>query len=113
MPKVYLRQDEHIVLVDHLQKTKTNKKTGGLWYVYQNELGISKACFQHGMAYDDFKDLTWRIASDKMLRDKVFNIAKNPKCGWYQRGLASVVYKFFDKKLPAEELKMKIFLIKN
>ena len=34
------------------------------------------------MAYDDYKDLTWRIASDKMLRDKVFNIAKNPKCGW-------------------------------
>ena len=50
------------------------------------------------MAYGDFKDLTRRIASDKILRDKAFNIAKNPKYDGYQRGLASMVYKFFDKK---------------
>ena len=50
------------------------------------------------MAYGDFKDLAKRTASDKILRDKAFNIAKNPKYDWYQRGLASMVYKFFDKK---------------
>ena len=50
------------------------------------------------MAYEDFKDLARRTASDKILRDKAFNIAKNPKYDGYQRGLASMAYKFFDKK---------------
>ena len=50
------------------------------------------------MAYGDFKDLIRRTFSDKVLRDKAFNIAKNPKYDGYQRGLASMVYKFFDKK---------------
>ena len=50
------------------------------------------------MAYGDFKDLKRRTFSDKVLRDKAFNIAKNPKYDGYQRGLASMVYKFFDKK---------------
>ena len=50
------------------------------------------------MAYGDFKDLARKTASDKVLRDKGFNIAKNPKHDGYQRGLASVVYNFFDKK---------------
>ena len=50
------------------------------------------------MAYEDFKDLERRIASDKLLRGKAFNIAKIPKYDGYQRGLASMVYKFFDKK---------------
>ena len=65
-------------------------------YIYKNEL--DKACFQHDMAYGDFKDLARRTASDKVLRDKAFNIAKNPKYDRYQRGLASMVYKYFDKK---------------
>ena len=50
------------------------------------------------MAYGDLKDLAKRIQSYKVLRDKAFNMAKNPKYDGYQRGLASVVYKFFDKK---------------
>ena len=50
------------------------------------------------MAYGDFEDLARRTASDKVLRDKAFNIAKNPKYDGYQRGLSSMVYKFFDKK---------------
>ena len=49
------------------------------------------------MAYGDFKDLA-RMASHKILRDKAFNTAKNLKYDGYQRGLASMVYKFFDKK---------------
>ena len=50
------------------------------------------------MAYGDFKDLARRTHSDKVLRDKAFNIAKNPKCDGFQRGLASMVYNFFDKE---------------
>ena len=50
------------------------------------------------MAYGDFKDLPKRTAADKELRDKAFKIASDQKYDWYQRGLASIVYKFFDKK---------------
>ena len=50
------------------------------------------------MVYGVFKDLTRRTASDKILRDKAFNIAKNPKYDGYQKGFASMVYTFFDKK---------------
>ena len=50
------------------------------------------------MPYGDFKDLAKRTASDKVLRDKAFNIAKNPEYDGYQRGLASMVYNFFYKK---------------
>ena len=53
------------------------KGTGDSRYIYQNKL--DKVSFQHDMAYGDFKDLTRRTASDKLLRDKVFNIAENPK----------------------------------
>ena len=72
------------------------KETGGSRYIYQNEL--DKACFQHGMAYGGFKYLTRRTASDKILRDLKFNIAKNPKYDEYQKVIASMVYKLFDKK---------------
>ena len=50
------------------------------------------------MAYGDFKDLARRTAFDKALRDKAFDIAKNPKYDGHERGLASMVHKFFDKK---------------
>ena len=86
--------------MDHLQKNKKIikkfKETGDSRYIYQNEL--DKACFQHDMAYGDFKDLTSRTASDKILHDKAFNIAKKSKCDEYPRGYDPVVYKFFDKK---------------
>ena len=66
---------------------------------------VDKAFFQHDMTYGDFADLTRRTASDKILRDKAFNIAKNSKHNWYQRGLASMVYKFFGKKTSDSGLK--------
>ena len=50
------------------------------------------------MAYGDFKYLVRRTASDKIEKDKAFNIAKNPKYDGYHRGIASMVYKFFDKR---------------
>ena len=65
-------------------------------FIYKNEL--DKACFQHDVAYGKSKDLVKRTQSDKVLRDKAFKIASNPKYDSYQRGLASMVDKFFDKK---------------
>ena len=69
------------------------KQTGDSIYIYKTEL--DKACFQHDMAYRYSKDLKKRTAGDKVLRDKAFNIAKNPKYDGYRRGLASIVYNFF------------------
>ena len=57
------------------------------------------------MAYGDFKDLTKRTASEKILSDKAFNIAKNPKYDGYQTGLASMVYNLFAKKTSCSGLK--------
>ena len=88
------------MLANHLLKTKKEfknfKKSRDSRYIYQKEL--DKACFPHDMAYGDFKDLPRRTVSDKVLHDKSFDIAKNTKNVEYQRGLASMVYKFFDKK---------------
>ena len=71
-------------------------QTGNTDFLYKNEL--DKACFQHDMAYGKLKDLAKRTQSDKVLRDKAFRIASDPKYDGYQRGLALMVYKFFDKK---------------
>ena len=65
-------------------------------FISKNEL--DKAFFEHDMGYDKSKDLTKRTQSDKVSRNKAFKIASDPKYDGYQRGLASMVYKFFDKK---------------
>ena len=65
------------------------KETRDTSYIYKNEL--DKACFQHDIAYGDFKDLARRTGSDKVLRDRAFNVAKNPKYDGYQSGIASMV----------------------
>ena len=74
----------------------TKNENGNTDFIYRNEL--DKACFQHDVAYGKAKDLVRRTQSDKILRDKAFKIASDPKYDGYQRGLASMVYKFFDKK---------------
>ena len=71
-------------------------QTGNTDFIYKNEL--DKACFQHDMAYGKLKDLIKGTQSDKVLRDKAFKIASDPNYDGYQRGLASMAYKFFDKK---------------
>ena len=95
MPEMHLRQPGFIFSICG-PFTKSKKQTEDSRYIYKNEL--DKACFQHDMAYGDFKDLKKRTAVDKVLRNKAFNIAKNPKYDGYQRGLVSMVYKVFDKK---------------
>ena len=71
--------------------------------IYQSKR--AKACFQHLKGYGDFKDLTWRTASDKILCEKTFNIIKNSEYDWYQRGLALMVYKFFNEKISGSSIK--------
>ena len=80
----------------HKERIKEFKRTGDTRYIYRNEL--DKACFQHDSAYADHKDLINRTEADKVLKDKAYNIASNLKYDGYQRGLSSMVYKFFDKK---------------
>ena len=88
------------MLVVHLQKEKKKeyrqKRDRSSRYIYQNAL--DKLCFQREMAYGDFKVLPRRTASDKVLHNKVFNIAKNPKYDGYHRGHASMVYNFLIKR---------------
>ena len=78
------------------ERIKKFMQTGNTNFIYKDKL--DKACFQHDMAYGKTKDLAKRTQSDKVLKDKAFKIASDPKYDGYQRGLASMVYKFFDKK---------------
>ena len=81
------------------------KETGDTNYIYKSEL--DKACFAHDAAYSDSKDLTKRTVADKILRNKTFNVAKDPKYDGCQRGLASMVYKFLDSKVALPDKKSK------
>ena len=101
MPEMHLKQPGFTYrpfgsFTKNKERIQIFKETGGTSYIYKNEL--DNACFQHDMAYGDFKDIAKRTASDKVLIDKAFNIAKNPKYDRYQRRLASMVHRFFDKK---------------
>ena len=99
MPEMHLRQPQFTYsacgpFIKHEQRIQKFKETSDTNYIYKNEL----ACFVHDAAYSDSKDLTKRTVADKILKNKAFDIAKDPKYDGYQRGLASMVYKFFDKK---------------
>ena len=115
MPQIHLKQPRLTYSTcgpfnKNKEIKKINKKTGDTKYIYKYE--IAKACFQHDMAYRDFKDLA-RTASDKVLRGKEINTAKNTKYDGYHRGLASTVYKFLIKALHIAVLKMKLNRINN
>ena len=101
MLEMHLRQPRFVYsacgpFTRHKERIKKFKQTVDTRYIYRNEL--NKACFQHDSVYADHKNLINRTEADKVLRDKVYDIASNPKYDGYQRGLASMVYKFFDKK---------------
>ena len=81
---------------ENKERIEKSTQTGRTDFVYRNEL--EKACFQHDMVYVKSKDLMKRTESDKVLRDKAFKMASDPKYDGHQRVLASVVYKCFDKK---------------
>ena len=110
MSKMHLKQPECTYITcgpftenkDRIKKLKKQEIQEKL----KNKL--DKACFQHDMVHGDFKDLNRRTAADKVLLDKAFNIAKNQKYDGYQRGLASIVYKCFDKKTSGRTVKNEI-----
>ena len=108
MPEMHLRQPQFTYsacgpFTKHKQRIEKFKETGDTNYVYKNEL--DKACFAHDAAYSESKDLTKRTAADQILKNKAFNIVKDPEYDGYQRRLASMVYKFFDKKSQGSGVK--------
>ena len=101
MPEMHLRQPQFVYsacgpFTRHKERINEFKRTGDTRYIDRNEL--DKARFQHDSAYADHKDLINRTEADKVLIDKAYDIDSNPKYDGYQRGLAGMVYKFFDKK---------------
>ena len=95
MPEMHLKQPGFTYsawgpFTKNKKRIQKFKETGDTSYIYKNEL--DKACFQHDMAYGDFKDLAKRTIADKVLRNKAFKIASDQKYDGYQRELASMVY---------------------
>ena len=93
MPEMHLRQPKFTYsacgpFTKHKERIQKFKETGDTNYIYKNEL--DKVCFAHDPAYSDSKGLTKRTVADKILRNRAFNIAKNPKYDGYLRGLASI-----------------------
>ena len=104
MPEMHLKQPGFSysacgLFTKNKQRIKNFMKTGNTNFIYKNKL--DKICFQHDMAYGKSKDLVKRTHSDKVLKDKAFKIASDPKYDGYQTGLASMVYNFFDKKFAS------------
>ena len=100
MPEMHLRQPGFTYspcrpCSKNKERIQKFKDTWDSRYIYQK--GLHKPCFQDDMAYGDFRDLTRRTVSGKILSGKAFNIAINPKYSGHQRALASMVYKYCDK----------------
>ena len=109
MPEIHLRQPQFTYsacgpFTKHEQRIQKFKETGDTNYAYKNEL--DKACFGHDAAYSDIKDLTKRTVADKILKNKAFDIARDPKYDGYQGRLASMVYNFFDSKVSGTGAKL-------
>ena len=99
MPEMHLKQSGFTYsacgpFTKNKERIEKFMQTGNMGFTYKNEL--DKACCMHDMAYGKSKDLVKRSQSDKFLKDKAFKIASDAK--YDQRGLASMVYKFSDKK---------------
>ena len=101
MPEMHLRQRGFVYsacgpFTKNKERIQKFKETGDTSYIYKNQL--DKACFRHDMVYGHFKDLTKRTIAEKVLRNEAFKNASDQIYDGYQRGLASMVYQFFDKK---------------
>ena len=85
------------------ERTEKFMQTGNTDYINNNDL--DKGYFQHDMAHGKYKDLSQRTQTVKVLRDKSFRIASNPKSDGYQRGLALMVFNFFGKRSKVSGIK--------
>ena len=111
MPELHLRQPGFTCsacgpFTKNKERIQKIMQTGDTIYIYKNDL--DKASFQRDMTYGKYKDLEKRTQSDKVLADKGFEIANNPKCNGYQRGLPSIVYRFFQKSTSGRAIKNEI-----
>ena len=105
MPELHLKQPGFTYsacgpFTKHHERIQKFRETDTLKYFYGNEL--DKACFAHDAAYSDSKDLANRTISDKILKDRAYEIARNHKYDGYQRALASMIYKVFNKETGGE-----------
>ena len=101
MPELHLKQPEFTYracgpFTKHLGRIEKFRETGNLKHLCRNEL--DKACFPHNAAYSDSSNLAKRSISDKILKDRPYEIARNCRYVVYQRVLAIMIYKFFEKK---------------
>ena len=87
--------------IRHREKIKKFKETGSLNYIYKN--GLDKFWFAHDAAYSDDKELAKRTISDKILKDRAYEIVVNPNKNGYQSGLASMGTSFLMKKQNQEQ----------
>ena len=109
MPEMYLKQPGFTYsacgpFTKNKERIENFMQTGNTNFIYRDEL--DKACFQHDMAYGKSNNLAKTTQSDKVLRGKAFEIANNRKYDGHQRGLASMVYNFFDKKFSGKPNKI-------
>ena len=101
MPDLQLKQPEFTYsacapFTKHRERIQKFRERGHLKHLYRNEL--DKACFSNDAAYSGSKDLAKKTISHKILIDRAYEIARNRNYDGYQRALASMVYKFFDKE---------------
>ena len=102
MPEMHSRQPRFVYsaccpFTRHKERIQEFKRTGDTRLLYRSEL--DKACFKHDAGYAKYKDVENRLISNQKLRNSAYDTASNPKYDGYQRGLASMVYKFFDSKV--------------
>ena len=111
MPEIHLRQPQFTYsacgpFTKHKQRIQKFKETGDTNYIYMNEL--DKSCFTHDAAYSDSKDLTKRTVADKSLKNKAFDIARDPKYDGYQRGSLLWFINFLTQK--SQEVVQNLYL---
>ena len=108
MPEMHLNQPGFTYsacgpFTKNKERTERFMQTENKHFTYKNDL--DKSCFQHDMTYSKYGNLNERTESNKILRVKTFEIASSPKYDGYQRGLALMAYKFFDKKSTVADIK--------
>ena len=101
MPKLHLKQARFNYsacrhFTKHRERIQKFREIGNSKHLHRNEL--DKICFAYDAAYPHSKDLAKKTVSDKILKDTAYENARNPKYNGCERPLASMVFKFFDKK---------------
>ena len=101
MPEFHLKQPGFTYsacgpFTKHCERIQKFRETGNLKHFYKNKLG--KARFAHDATYSDSKDLAKRTISDKILKDKAHETARNRNYDGCQKASESIVYRFFNKK---------------